>query len=236
MPEAVGVDQVADVGPGELHRLPDRRDGRHPARPEQAGAVERGLAPTSGEDHDVVPTVGQAGDDLAGDVGRGCRAGPELLGHECDAHASTVPCTGCPERWPAREEQVNGDAGPGTERRSGISQSLAAPHRRYLSFAHGHRCAPGSRRRPGARRQRVGEGGRGGAAQGATPGRRRPGRRRLGQAHPQDHRRHRDHAARHPRPRGGPARSRPARRPAGTAGTCARCSPTPMRGPRTPLR
>ena len=99
--------------------------------------------------------------------------------------------------------------------------------RRSLSFAHEHRCAPAPRRRAGARRRGVGEGGRSGAAQGPPSRRRRPGRRRLGRAHPHHARRHRHHAARHARPswRTSPTRCGP--RPAATAGTSARCSADP---------
>ena len=95
--QPVRVDEVADVGPGERHRLPDGGDRSHPARPEQAGTAERGLPPAGREHGDVVTSGYQAGQHLPGDVGRGSVARRELLGDQCDAHASTVD----PSRDPA---------------------------------------------------------------------------------------------------------------------------------------
>ena len=79
----------------------------------------------------------------------------------------------------------------------------------------------------GARRLRVGAGRRSGAAQGPPPLRRRPRRRRLGEAHAHHARRHRRSARWAPRPSSRTCPTRCARRPAATAGTSARCSPTP---------
>ena len=67
--QPVRVDQVADVGPGERHRLPDGGDRSHPARPEQAGTTEGGVPPARREDGDVVTAGDQAGQHFPGDVG-----------------------------------------------------------------------------------------------------------------------------------------------------------------------
>ena len=89
--EPVRVDQVADVGPGEGHRLADRADRGHPARPEDAGAPEGGLAAARGE-HGRRRARRRRGGTTISRVTRaaGVLARQELLGDQCDAHASMV--------------------------------------------------------------------------------------------------------------------------------------------------
>ena len=95
--EPARVDEVADVGAGQRHRLADGADRGHPAGPEDPGAAEVGLAAA------VRRTRRRRGrrrpsaaDDLAGDARGGDVAGEEVLGDQCDAHASNGLPTACP--------------------------------------------------------------------------------------------------------------------------------------------